>query len=220
MRTITVKGVGNVQTRPDYTVITFQLEAQLPDYEETMALASRQIEEINRSLAAVGFSKVDLKTTNFNIRTEYRSEKDRNGNYRRIFDGYVCHHDMKLCFDFDNSLLGRTLSALASTSVNPELSVRFTVKDPNAINEALLRDAAVNAKGKAEILCSASGVRLGQLMSVDYNWGELDIYSHTNYEVADGCAPTMALCETSFSADFEPDDIKVSDSVTFVWEIN
>ena len=70
---------------------------------------------------------------------------------------------------------------------------------------------------KAEILCDASGVVLGKLLSIEYNWGELDICSDTRYSLAEDClvAPMMANC-----IDIEPDDITVSDTAVFVWEIN
>ena len=87
-----------------------------------------------------------------------------------------------------------------------------------AINEEMLRSATANAKRKAEILCDASGMELGTLLSIDYNWGELNVYSNTRYDMEEEClaAPMMAKCA---EIDMEPDDIDVSDTATFVWEI-
>ena len=114
--------------------------------------------------------------------------------------------------------LSQALAAIAKCLAQPELSIAFTVKDATAVNEALLREATVNAKRKAELLCEASGVKLGQLLTIDYNWGELNIYSDTRYDMAEYCmidaAPMMAK-----SIDIEPDDIDVRDTATFVWEI-
>ena len=62
----------------------------------------------------------------------------------------------------------------------------------------------------------ASGVQLGDLISIDYNWGEFSIYSRTKYEVEDDLR-FLDLAPTS--VDIEPDDIDVSDTVTFVWQI-
>lgn len=67
--------------------------------------------------------------------------------------------------------LSLALSAIAGCLSHPQLSVAFTVKDATAINEAMLRSAAANAKKKAEILCEASGVTMGDLIAIDYNWG-------------------------------------------------
>lgn len=110
--------------------------------------------------------------------------------------------------------VGHDISCLA----HPQLSITFTVKDSTAINEEMLRSATANAKRKAEILCDASGMELGALLSIDYNWGELNVYSNTRYDMEEEClaAPMMAKCA---EIDMEPDDIDVSDTATFVWEI-
>ena len=76
--------------------------------------------------------------------------------------------------------------------------------------------ATENAKTKAEILCKASGNELGQLLSIDYNWGELNVTSKTRYSMGDSIRPSLAK---SVTVDIEPDDINVSDTVTFTWEI-
>lgn len=58
---------------------------------------------------------------------------------------------------------------------------------------------------------------LGELVSIDYDWGKLHLYPPTRYEMEPGCL--MELSAAPADMDIEPDDIDVSDSVTFVWEI-
>lgn len=216
-RTITVKGMGRVTTSPDYVVISMSLMAQDNDYEETMKLAAKKIEYLNASLEEIGFEKKSVKTTNFNVRTDYERVKDRNGNYKSVFNGYICSHRLKVEFDFDTKRLAQTLYAISKCLAEPELSISFTVKDPSAVNKELLKSATINAKEKAQILCEASGVELGQLLSIDYNWGELNIVSHTDYMLEEKCMamPVGGLADI----EIEPDDIDVSDTATFVWEI-
>lgn len=55
-------------------------------------------------------------------------------------------------------------------------------------------------------------------MGSDYNWGELNVYSRTSYEVEDCIQPLMAMSKC-FAPEIEPDDIDVSDTVAFTWEI-
>ena len=216
-RTITVKGMGRVTTSPDYVVISMSLMAQDNDYEETMKLAAKKIEYLNASLEEIGFEKKSVKTTNFNVRTDYERVKERNGNYKSVFNGYICSHRLKVEFDFDTKRLAQTLYAISKCLAEPELSISFTVKDPSAVNKELLKSATINAKEKAHILCEASGVELGQLLSIDYNWGELNIVSHTDYMLEEKCMamPVGGLADI----EIEPDDIDVSDTATFVWEI-
>jgi len=216
-RTITVKGMGRVTTAPDYVVISMSLEAHEQDYEATMELAAKKIEQLNASLEEIGFEKKSVKTTNFNVRTDYERVKDRSGNYKSVFNGYICSHRLKVEFDFDTKRLAQTLYAISRCLAQPELSISFTVKDPSAVNKELLRSATINAKEKAQILCEASGVELGQLLTIDYNWGELNIVSHTDYMLEEKCMamPVGGLADM----DIEPDNIDVSDTATFVWEI-
>lgn len=216
-RTITVKGIGRATAKPDTVVISMSLDSRAMDYDKAMEIASVNIQDINRTLVDTGFEKDAVKTTNFNVRTDYSSVKDRNGNYHQEFRGYVVSHNLKLEFDFDVKRLSQALCAIARCQSHPQLSISFVVKDAAAVNEEMLRSATANARKKAEILCDASGVELGKLLSIDYNWGELNVYSDTKYSLAEDClaAPMMAG-----SIDIEPDDIDVSDTATFVWEID
>lgn len=214
-RTITVKGIGKASAKPDYVVLSMTLESRHSDYDKAMDMAADHIRQLNETLCCIGFEKGSVKTTNFNVHTDYDRAKDCNGNYRSVFRGYEVTHNLKLAFDFDMDRLSQALSATAGCLSHPQLSVAFTVKDSTAINEAMLRSATANARRKAEILCESAGVTMGELIAIDYSWGELDIYSHTRYDCCEDAMPLMAK-----SIDIDPDDISVSDTATFVWEIN
>jgi hypothetical protein len=214
-RLITVKGTGNVSVKPDLIVITMNLESQQLEYDQTMQFAADSVNIITSAIESIGFDKKDLKTTSFNVRTHYESYRDKDNNYKSKFDGYVCEQGLKLEFDFESKVMSDVLSAIAKTSVNPKLNIQFSVKDKNAVSEELLAQATENARKKAEILSKASGVDLGKLINIDYNWGELHLYSPTRYDMEDRCM----VMESSYAPEIEPDDINASDTVTFVWEI-
>ena len=183
-----------------------------------MTDASERIKKLQDATVYVGYEKSDLKTTSFNVQTRYENIKDRQGNYKREFAGYACSYHLKLAFDFDSEQLAKVISSIANCGAQPEISIAFTVKNPERISEKLLINATENAKTKAEILCKASGSTLGQLLNIDYNWGELNVYSRTSYEVEDCIQPLMAMSKCS-APEIEPDDIDVSDTVAFTWEI-
>ena len=214
-KTITVKGVGKVSASPDSVVLSMTLESRNMNYEKAMNKAAESIDQLNTALEIVGFEKKAVKTTGFNVRADYEYRQNKSGKSERVFTGYVVYHNLKVEFDLDSRRLAEALSAVGNCIAHPQLSVAFTVKDTTAINEEMLRSATNNAKNKAEILCSASGQELGELLSIDYSWGEMRVFSDTRYELADDClaAPTGPCI------DIEPDDIDISDTVTFVWEI-
>lgn len=218
MRTITVKGTGNVSARPDYIILSLNIEALSETYDRAMTDASERIKKLQYAAVLVGYEKSDMKTTSFNVQTRYENVKDRQGNYKREFAGYACSYHLKLAFDFDSKQLAKVISAIANCGAQPEISIAFTVKNPERISEELLINATENAKTKAEILCKASGNTLGQLLNIDYNWGELNVFSRTTYDVEDCIQPLMAMSKCS-APEIEPDDIDVSDTVTFTWGI-
>jgi hypothetical protein len=213
-RIITVKGMGNVSVKPNLIVITMDLKSHKYEYEETMELATKSVVELQKTIKSAGFEKKDLKTTKFNVSTHFESYRDKNNDYKNKFDGYICEQGLKLEFDFDTEVMSKVLTAIAKSPVNPRLNIRFSVKDKAAVSEELLISATDNAKKKAEVLAKASGVSLGNLFSIDYNWGELHLYSPTIYVMED----RLMAESSSLAPDIEPDDIDVSDTVTFVWE--
>lgn len=214
-KTITVTGKGKISAKPDYVVLTMGLEAIDKQYEKAIDIAADKIAQLDESLVGVGFEKSSIKTTSFNVGTKYDNVKDKYGNYKNVFRGYVVNHRLKLEFDFDTKRLASALSAIAQCLAEPHLSVDFTIKDPNEIKDELLKSAAANARSKAQILCEASGVTLGDLMSINYSWGEISVVSKTNF-VLNEAPPILA----AKSIDFVPDDIDLNDSATFVWEIH
>ncbi|NDL67539.1 SIMPL domain-containing protein [Anaerotalea alkaliphila] len=214
-RLITVKGIGKISIKPDLIVITMELESTADEYEKTMALAANSIAVVQAAVQSVGFDKQDLKTTSFNIGTNYENYRDKEQNYKSRFCGYICEQGLKLEFEFNTEIMAKVLAAIARATVYPKLNIQFSVKNKAAVSERLLVDATENAKRKAEILVAASGAALGDLVSINYDWGELHLYSQMRYHVAESC---MSKSE-SFAPDIEPEDIDVQDSVSFVWEI-
>ena len=215
MRRITVKGTGNVSVKPDLIVLSLDLSTQLSTYEETMKQATQASQELLNIFLELGFDKDDLKTTDFTIDTVYESYQDAQKTYQRRFVGYECRQDFRLEFDLDFERLSKVLSALVQASVDPVFNIRFSVKDLTKVSEELLRNAAKNAKEKAEILADASGVKLGEIVDIHYNWGRIELYSPTDYRLNES---NMRMAAEA-SPHIVPEDIDVSDEVTFVWEI-
>lgn len=211
-RTVTVKGQGNVRQQPDLVVITLNVESKHYDYEQAMAVASESTQSLADQVESLGFDRKDLKTTSFDIDTDYESYKDQQDNYQSRFIGYIVRQRLNLTFDFDSKKLGEVLKGIAETSANPTLSIGFSVKDKALLEEKLLIDAANSATRRAEILTKAAGTELGALLSIDYDWSELHLYSEVNVR-------SNMLLEASALPEIEPEDIEVGDTVRFVWEI-
>ena len=104
MRTVTVKGTGNVSARPDYIILSLNIEALSETYDRAMSEAAERIERLQGAAVCVGYRKEDLKTTSFDVQTRYENVKDRQGNYKREFVGYACSYRLKLVHGLHDAL--------------------------------------------------------------------------------------------------------------------
>lgn len=122
-------------TSPDCVILSLGLKAQDKKYDQAMAQAAEQIQHLKDSLFQIGFERDAVKTTDFDVDTEYENVKDGFGNYTKVFREYIVSHKLKLSFDFDIISLSRALSAISACLAHPSIGIQFTVKDATAINE-------------------------------------------------------------------------------------
>ncbi len=216
-RRIRIKGIGQAEQAPDLIVLSLTLTAQNVEYAAAVKIGSQQLEMLREAIVEAGFKADDLKTTNFDVRAVYEDEERREGNskrYRQVLVGFECRHDLRLEFAFNNDKLNAAIDTIAKCLSEPKISIAFTLKDTDAFVEKILKSAARDAKRKAKALCAASGVKLGKLIDIDYSRDEVIVRHEVNF------APQAVLgCSTDKSFDFQPDDVRASDTVEFLWEI-
>lgn len=217
-RNITVKGVGRLSVSPDTIEISLTLRSKDKDYAAAMEASSKQLGALGDAAAALGFNREELKTTSFNVRTEYESMRDANGVFRQVFAGYVCEHMLVLRFPFDTEKLSLVLTAFSNCLAEPELYVSFTVKDREALKDGLLASAAKDARRIAELLAEASGAQLGQLVKIEHGAADHDFVSPTRFTTNAKMAMRgegAAVMMDNISAE----DIKLTEEALFMWEL-
>lgn len=206
-RTITVRGSAKVSAAPDWVVISFNLEAEKYDYTQCMDQLARQTESLREELVTVGLEKESLKTSHFNIDTNFDWV-----NQRHVFRGYKASHDLKVEFPFEKDYLNEVLRVLGQTQSQASFRISFQIKDTEPLRQQAIAGAVKNCRDKAQILVDAAGVTLGELIQIDYSWSEIHI--QPRMEV---CA--MSVESSSPAYDITPEDVDVSDSVTVIWAI-
>lgn len=212
-RLITVRGTGRASAAPDEIHILLTLDARHAQYEETMSLAAAQHDGVRLALTSCGLAEDALKTTAFRVNTEYETEPDERGNYVSRFRGYRCAHELRISLPMDMARLSAVLAALSASGSAPEVTIRFTVRDADALKDEVLRSAVRSARRKAELLAQESGVRLGVLCAIDHAWSDDAVYAPTDV------ARTLAHAPRAAVLAFTPDDVTLSDTVAFTWYI-
>lgn len=215
MATVTVVGKGSISVKPDLICLGLNIQITDRDCEKAMDKAEASLDELRSILWNCGFEKDDLKTLNFSVRTEYETVPDGNGNYHNVFKGYCCAHDLSVSFPLDTQRLAVVLGRIASSAAAPEISVRFTIKDAESVREELIRMSAADARKKAELLCKASGARRGKLLRISYDRPDINMNSPVGYGMDINCLRASAK-----AVSIDPEDIHLTDSAEFEWEIN
>lgn len=218
-RTIRVTGKGKISVKPDRIRLLLNLEDIRETYDETLQQSTEQVEILKDTFENLGFARTDLKTLSFNVDTKYESYRDKNNDWKQRFEGYEFKHSMKIEFDADNKQLGKVLYALAHCPVRPEFRINYTIKDPEAAKNELLGKAVTDSKVKAKVLTEAIGVEIGEVITIDYSWGEVDFVINPMNKLMESCTSYNCEDSSSYDIDIEPDDIDVSDTVTVVWSI-
>ena len=223
-RFIRVTGKGKVSARPDTIVLTLELSDLATEYEKSVELSATLTQRVRECVRAAGLNADDLKTTDFSVRPEYSTEisTERQNLLKKktkteyVLKGYRFSHSLKLEFPLDNKKLCAVLSELARSDTGVEFDFGFTVKDPELLRVQLLEDAARVSRNNAQILASASGAELGEVIQINYSWDRLDVYSHPVEMERKMCALAPS---GSIDLDVTPDDIDLEEEVTITWAL-
>jgi hypothetical protein len=207
-RTIRVRGSAKISGSPDWVTISFDIESREYDYAECMEQLARQTESLHEELLTVGLEKESLKTTQFNIHTNFEWINKRN-----VCKGYLASHNLRVEFPFNKEYLNEVLKVLGRTQSQASFRISFEIKDPEPLRQQAIAEAVKNCRVKAKVLAEAAGVNLGELLQIDYSWSEVRFESRMEL------SSEMVLCESAPAFDITPEDVDISDSVTVIWEV-
>ena len=214
-RTIRVKGKGKISVIPDRIRLDIIANEVCKEYDEVIEKSALCIKKIKEIVKKAGLNDKELKTVKFDVDSKYESYRDKNGNYKSRLVGFQYTQNLYIQFPNDNIQLGKILYELSHCDVNVEFSIKHTVKDINSVKNELLAKAVQDSKIKAEILSKASGATHGDIINIDYSWGEIEIYSEP---IQNYCLAESTISEP-YNIDIEAKDIDLQDTVTIVWEI-
>ena len=217
-RTIKVTGKSNIRVSPDYTRISLELTDVLSEYDKCLAKSVEDMNIIVECIKEFGFDRKELKTSRFDITRKTEGYRDKHNDYKYRFIGYQYNQNLNFTFKNDNERLGKILYALAHLSVVPELNVSYFCSDVENIKNKLLSLAIKDAKQKASLLTNEAGVKLCEILDIDYSWINIS-FETDNMKF---CKPMMledCCMSSSYDVDFEPDDIQTSDSVRITFRI-
>jgi uncharacterized protein YggE len=184
------------------------------EFKESIDELNKKVNSLNKALKKVGIPKDKIYSSNYNINKEFEH------NYQtreKKFIGFTVSHSISIQIPSDTKSVNKVFEAIISSLKDAELSLSFGVKNSTKYKDEMIKNAIADAKQKATLMADASGVKLGKIISINYQ--SAPAYFGTNYN-------NISLSKYDVSAapvmveDFNPAEIKSDTTVNIIWEID
>ena len=164
---ISVSGIGSVFGEPDVAILTLGVEAQADSVGEARAKAAEAMDAMLTVLKDGGVEDSDIQTSRFSVEPRYNF---RDGEQELI--GFFVNNLVTVKIrdiDETGTLIDDVVEA--GGDLTRVQNLRFTIDDPEELQQEARRLAMENAKSKAETLADAGGVELGAPRSISESGG-------------------------------------------------
>ncbi len=214
---IRVTGEGKAFVKPDTIEVGLQISGINKVYSKSLEEVDNKVISLKDEMKKIGIENV--KTSSFSIRPRTKRVYERNNNYNDVFEGYETLHSLKISFDFDTAKLGEVVEKIADSIAQPRLSISFTAKNLDGVKEEALAFAVASAKNDAIALAKASGVELGDIVTINHSFGEVRVYRPREAELMADYACEGKMRAGSSLGGISVEDISVEANVTIEWQI-
>lgn len=208
-RSIRVCATGVFSAAPDL----IRASVKLSGVRETYEKAAEDFKSSFDLLIERAGDEFSFKTADFFINAHYTEERDRSNAWSKKFAGYLFSHTLCCEFGFDTAKLGRFVSVLSRCECVESFGFDYALSDLEKATDAACSLAVKNASAKAKTLADAAGVRLGEIVSVEFRASSRNAGAARMYKMNDRAAVMSASLEIS------PSDLTIAETVEITWEL-
>ncbi|MEK7573003.1 MAG: SIMPL domain-containing protein [Patescibacteria group bacterium] len=154
-------GQGSASAAPDEATISFGVTKTAGTVEDAQDLTNTAIENILNNLKKLGVSDKDLKTVNYSVNPDY------NFNGGQKISGYTVTQNIDLKLkDIKNT--NKAVGTITASGANLVGQIQFGFTDGSKakLEEMARKEAADDAKQKAQSLAKTAGINLGKIINV------------------------------------------------------
>lgn len=163
-RTISVSGQGRAAAPPDMATIHTGVVTTATTAKEALAANNRAMEQVIQVLKGKNIEAKDIQTSGFHVQPEYK--RGPRGSQINEITGYRVTNQVQVRVR-NLPRLGEILDALVQAGSNQISGVNFGIAEPRAITNEARKRAIDDARGRAELYAQATGVRVGQIISIN-----------------------------------------------------
>lgn len=208
-RSITTTGNGVVITQNNRAVMYLAVETMSPDAKQAAQDNANIMTKVKHAVIGAGAAPDKIETDNYTMYPVYEYDKGKVKSRK-----YEVNNRMKVVVE-DLTKAGAVMDAAISAGANRIENIIFTVRNPGKYKDDALREAAQDARRKADIIAASLGKTVTNIISVTDNSVRV---SPRNYMMNAKMAGGNDMAE-SVTTPMEGGDAKVESSVTVVFEI-
>jgi uncharacterized protein len=167
-RTLSLVGHGEVHATPDRAVITMGVASFAATAQEALAANTKSMNDLMATLKAAGIENKDIMTNNFSVNP--RLDYSQNNGQPPKVTGYDVNNTVMVTLRKIDSI-GDVLDKAVTSGSNQINGISFGIANPEAAMDEARKEAVKDAKRKADLYAGASGVSLGNLISLSEGAG-------------------------------------------------
>lgn len=208
-RSITTTGNGVVIAQNNRAVMYLAVETMSPDAKQAAQDNANIMTKVKHAVIGAGAAPDKIETDNYTMYPVYEYDKGKVKSRK-----YEVNNRMKVVVE-DLTKAGAVMDAAISAGANRIENIMFTVRNPGKYKDDALREAARDARRKADIIAASLGKTVTNIISVTDNSVRV---SPRNYMMNARMAGGNDMAESA-TTPMEGGDAKVESSVTVVFEI-
>ena len=162
---IQTTGEATVTTQPDRVQIDIGVVTQAGVSQTAVSENAKKLEQTLSNLRALLGPAADIRTVSYNVSPNYNYPKDGG---EPTISGYTVANVVRVTLD-DLSLTGKVIDEATRAGANRIQGLQFSLKDNSTVMATALKQAAAEARTKADALASALAVRIVGVLSVEEN---------------------------------------------------
>lgn len=170
---LNVSATGKATAVPDLATVTFGVSSQGATPDEVRISSTQKMNAATAYLKQTGIDDKDIQTTTLNISPRYQYQAGKNA-----IVGYQADQAVTVIFrkvNVSKAQLETCLSNATQYGVNNIQGVRFSFSDDESLKNLATKDAIQKAKQNAALLTSEAGLRLGRLINIIQNAGDIQV---------------------------------------------
>lgn len=185
---VSVSGLGEASGAPDMVSIQLGIMESGPDVGESVEAVNAVTEAIQAAAVALGLEETDIQTVNYSVWPEERYDPETG--FPTGERTYRVESTLRLTMR-DVTLLGAMIETGLDAGANNVYGITFGLQEVSELEAEARREAAADARMRAEQLAEGMGLALGEVISVNEGAGSYVSYpmAEAAYGIGGGGAP-------------------------------